>query len=128
MKLRVARHTKNTKAIIDFYESIIGLSLTGEFKDHDGYSGIFFSAPNQNWELEFTESSIAPTHTFDDDDLLVFYQNEQEIELLKSTLKKRKIKLLTASNSYWNKNGIHFKDPDGYGIIVTKILSTSNRD
>ena len=41
MQFRSARHTDNIEGLKTFYTEIIGLDILGDFKDHDGYSGIF---------------------------------------------------------------------------------------
>ncbi len=73
MKLRVARHTASIDSIIHFYCDILGLSILGRFKDHDGYNGVFIGEAGVDWHLEFTTSQELPDHKADDDDALVFY-------------------------------------------------------
>ena len=73
MIFRVARHTDNIQKIRYFYTEILGFKVLGEFKDHDGYDGIFIGKENTAWHLEFTTSDKQPNHKFDKDDILVFY-------------------------------------------------------
>jgi len=119
MKLRVARHTGNLSALINFYVDVLGLNILGEFKDHDGYDGVFVGLPGADWHLEFTISTELPVHTPDDDDLLVFYpENVADYERLISRLMAADIKPVEPKNPYWKANGIIYTDPDGYRLVL----------
>ena len=86
MKLRVARHTKDLQPLINFYTTILGLEIIGEFKDHNNYDGVFMGIKNTSWHLEFTVSGEQPDHHPDEDDLLVFYAGSlSQFELIKKT-------------------------------------------
>jgi catechol 2,3-dioxygenase-like lactoylglutathione lyase family enzyme len=78
MKFRSARHTDNRQPIISFYRNVLGLEILGDFKDHDGYDGVFLGIPGAGWHLEFTTSAERADHKPDDDDLLVFYPASAE--------------------------------------------------
>lgn len=119
MKLRVARHTSDLDAMARFYKDVIGLEITGQFTDHDGYNGIFLSHPDTNWEIEFTSNSEVSKSIFDEDDLLVFYFSEQEFINIRANIESLNISMHHAKNPYWNKNGILIKDPDGFGVIIS---------
>ncbi|MCB9187709.1 MAG: VOC family protein [Flavobacteriales bacterium] len=119
MKLRIARHTDNLDRMIEFYKNILGLDLMGEFKDHDEYSGVFLGKTGMNWELEFTSSPNPAKHDFDEDDLLVFYHNTEDLLKIKSKIIESRIPIKKAKNPYWNQNGLLIHDPDGFGIILT---------
>lgn len=121
MIFRFARHTKNLGNLKTFYTQILGFEILGEFKDHDGYNGIFLGKKDQNWHLEFTENNECPTSKFDEDDLLVFYPTEiSAYEKILYQLEKFNIPLLNPKNPYWKANGICFEDSDHYKIIVSK--------
>ncbi|MFN5416859.1 MAG: VOC family protein [Flavobacteriia bacterium] len=121
MKFRYARHTDQLEKLSDFYTKILGLELLGDFRNHAGYDGIFLGMVNQDWHLEFTQTEELVKHTFDEDDILVFYPaNQVEFECIISNLKKHKIEILKAKNPYWLENGICFADPDGYKIVLAK--------
>ncbi len=118
MKLRVARHTKDLLPLIEFYHHLLGLENLGSFTDHHGYNGVFLG--NQHWHLEFTTSSESPLHHSDEDDMLVFYcDDEQAYQLLLEKIKKTGIPELVAKNPYWNAHGKMFADPDGFRILIT---------
>lgn len=119
MELRVARHTGDLKKMIGFYTSNLGMEVLGSFEDHDGYNGVFLGMKNESWHLEFTEDSVEPDHHPDEDDLLVFYfSNEEERYMVRQNFMKSGIVESVPKNPYWQQNGILFKDPDGYGIIL----------
>ncbi len=122
MKFRYARHTNQLEELKKFYINILGLELLGEFKNHSAYDGIFLGKKNCDWHLEFTQTEEEVNHTFDEDDLLVFYPtNKLEFERIKSNLEKYKIKILKAKNPYWQENGLCFADPDAYLLILVNI-------
>ena len=122
MTFRYARHTNNLEQLKSFYIDVLGLELLGGFENHDGYNGIFLGKQDENWHLEFTQSDEVANHTFDDDDLLVFYPNSKlEFELLKEKLEHHLIQFVKSKNPYWNENGIQFLDPDGFGIVISHL-------
>ena len=122
MTFRNARHTNNLKQLKSFYIDVLGLELLGGFENHDGYNGVFLGKQDENWHLEFTQSDEVANHTFDDDDLLVFYPNSKlEFELLKEKLEHHSVQFVKSKNPYWNENGIQFLDSDGFGIVISHL-------
>jgi len=122
MKFRIARHTKDLNRIIDFYGRILGLKVLGEFKDHYNYNGVFLGIPGESWHLEFTVSNEPPSHSSDDDDLLVFYaESLDEFNKIKERLVANHVRHVRPKNPYWEKNGITFEDPDGFRIVISII-------
>lgn len=120
MKIRFARHTNNLEKLTQFYISILGLKKLGEFINHSKYNGVFLGKENADWHIEFTESDENTNHDFDEDDLLVFYPDSKlEFDEIFNSLNASNIKIEKAKNPYWDKNGILFLDPDGYGIILS---------
>lgn len=121
MKFRVARHSSDLDKIKEFYCELVGLKVLGSFSDHENYSGVFIGKEDESWHLEFTISSECPHHVPDEDDLLVFYtQNEKEYRSILSRFRIKGIFALKARNPYWSSHGVYFKDPDGFGIIIAK--------
>lgn len=119
MNFRVARHTDDLNKIIQFYQ-LLGMEILGSFENHDNYDGVFLGFPNTDWHLEFTVSNEKAQHKPDEDDLLVFYfDDEIKLNQIKSNLIQNNIKQIEAKNPYWNNNGFHFLDPDDFGIILT---------
>lgn len=122
MIFRVARHTNDLDKIIEFYTQIMGFECLGEFKDHDGYNGVFIGKSGAGWHLEFTTSADNANHKFDPDDLLVFYpESEMEHRNLLNRLHENLIEAVTPKNPYWAVNGKMFLDPDGYGIVISPL-------
>lgn len=120
MKFRIARHTDNLNALTEFYCSILFLEILGEFKDHNGYDGVFIGKQGDSLHLEFTQSSEPANHIFDEDDLLVFYPETQlEYETIIYNIQQLKIPTITPKNPYWLQNGTMIKDPDGFRVVVS---------
>lgn len=72
MIFRYARHTQNLEKLIGFYTKVLDFRVLGDFKDHNGYDGVFLGKDKENWHLEFTQDSNIPESQFDEDDILVF--------------------------------------------------------
>jgi catechol 2,3-dioxygenase-like lactoylglutathione lyase family enzyme len=122
MTLRIARHTNDLEKIKSFYISILGFELLGSFINHNNYDGIFIGKPNLDWHLEFTKSNDLANHTFDEDDILVFYPKTiLEYKALINNLLNSTFLTITSKNPYWNENGKMFLDPDGYRIIISDL-------
>ena len=120
MKLRVARHTTDLQAIVIFYRDLLGLRVLGGFTAHNGYDGVFLGPENADWHLEFTVSAEAPVHAADADDLLVFYlPSQEEYELSKAGFRRQGIAEVAAKNPYWQEFGTTYRDPDGFGVVIT---------
>lgn len=120
MKFRAARHTDNLHTLTEFYRSIFFLEILGEFKDHKGYDGVFIGKQGLPWHLEFTQSSESAKHTFDENDLLVFYpETKEEYEKIIANIQRLKIPTITPKNPYWRENGTMVEDPDGFKIVVS---------
>jgi hypothetical protein len=129
MILRVARHTDNLEKVINFYVDILGLEVLGEFKNHNGYDGIFIGKPDSEWHLEFTISQENPEHVFDEDDILVFYpKTTEELDCVLNKIRGKNIEIRESKNPYWNDNGILIKDFDNHNVIISplKIKTTAN--
>jgi catechol 2,3-dioxygenase-like lactoylglutathione lyase family enzyme len=119
MKFRYARHTNDLNQIINFYTEVLGISILGDFKDHDGYNGVFLGLPGADWHLEFTSAKEPASHTPDEDDLLVFYPaSREEYNAMNERFTANDIAPVTPKNPYWRIHGISYTDPDGFGIIV----------
>lgn len=123
MKLRFARHTNNLEALKNFYIAVLGFEHLGGFENHNGYDGIFIGKPNLNWHLEFTRSKELVTLNFGEEDYLVFYpETIQEFQTIKRKLIEYNFTFIQSRNPYWNENAIIVKDPDGYSIIIFKVI------
>ena len=122
MKFRFARHTNNLEKLKSFYTEVLGLEILGGFQNHNNYDGVFIGKSNENWHLEFTQNQEKANHTFDDDDILVFYpKTNSEFELILLTIQNKNIKFIESKNPYWNENSKLFLDPDGYRIVISNL-------
>jgi GH18 family chitinase len=122
MKFRLARHTNNLEKLVDFYINVIGLDFLGEFKNHSGYDGVFIGKKDLDWHLEFTQTNERVDHTFDEDDILVFYPKTQaEYDNIVDRIIQSKATLSLAKNPYWQLNGITLKDPDGHFVVISNL-------
>ena len=119
MKFRYARHTNNLEPSIQFYTKLIGLEVLGNFVNHSNYDGVFLGHSNMDWHLEFTTSKMEAIHTFDEDDLLVFYvESQSEMDEILNKANSFGIKEVEPKNPYWKDNGVTFLDPDGFRVVV----------
>jgi catechol 2,3-dioxygenase-like lactoylglutathione lyase family enzyme len=122
MFLRVARHTDDLERIENFYVDILGFERLGGFENHNNYDGIFIGKPGLDWHFEFTQSTQKAVHSFDQDDVMVFYPKTiEDYNRLINNLLNNNISSITANNPFWNENGKMFLDPDGYRIVISPL-------
>lgn len=122
MTFRFARHTNNLDQLKTFYTSVLGFEVIGSFENHNEYDGVFIGKPNENWHLEFTQTNEIVIHTFDEDDILIFYPNsKQEYNLILEHIEQQNICFIEPKNPYWKENGKMILDPDGYRIIISNL-------
>lgn len=120
MILRVARHTSDIEAVINFYVKILGFEVEGEFENHDGYDGVFLKYPGTDWHLEFTENGEPVESVISADDYLVLYpSNEVQFNNIQTSIIEHKIQFEIPRNPYWRKNGIMILDPMSQKIIIS---------
>ena len=125
MNFRIARHTADLTRITEFYTSILNFEVLGSFENHDNYNGVFLGKRDLDWHLEFTTSDSEAQHSFDQDDLLVFYPTSRvEYYSILNNITQSGISIQKAKNPYWNENGIMIKDPDGYRIVISPLKVT----
>jgi catechol 2,3-dioxygenase-like lactoylglutathione lyase family enzyme len=119
MHFRYARHTNQLAAITSFYTEVIGLSVIGQFKDHDGYDGVFLGKVGVDWHVEFTSSASKAIHTFDEDDFLVFYLHSrlERLAILQAATKAGST-IIEPKNPYWRENAFVLADPDGASVCL----------
>ena len=122
MLYRLARHTNRLAQLTDFYVTVLGLEILGQFQNHSGYDGVFIGKTGLNWHLEFTQTNEIVNHMFDEDDLLVFYpETQHDFNRILEQTDRLKIPKLVAKNPYWRENGLIISDPDGLGIIISGL-------
>lgn len=120
VQFRFARPTDKFEEVINFYETGLGLKRIGEFENHEGYDGVMFGLPDEEYHLEFTRhvnGSPCPAPT--KDNLLVFYMpNKDEIEKITNRLNKMNYYEVEPENPYWKEKGTTIEDPDGWRIVL----------
>ncbi|HDR7719196.1 MULTISPECIES: VOC family protein [Bacillus cereus group] len=123
VKFRIARPTDRFEKVIEFYEKGLGLKRIGEFYNHEGYDGVMFGLPEEEYHLEFTrhiDGSPCPAPT--KDNLLVFYMSEDsEMKKVSKRLHALGYDEVEPENPYWKEKGITIEDPDGWRIVLMKL-------
>jgi catechol 2,3-dioxygenase-like lactoylglutathione lyase family enzyme len=118
--LRIARPTDNLDAVVRFYRDGLGFEVLFAFRGHDGFDGVMLGHKGAAYHLEFTRKSghragRAPTQ----DNLLVFYVPEAaEWRALIARMEQAGHSPVPAFNSYWDRSGRTFEDPDGYRVVI----------
>jgi catechol 2,3-dioxygenase-like lactoylglutathione lyase family enzyme len=124
--LRVARPTDDLARLMPFYRDGLGLSVLGQFTDHDGFDGVMLGWEGSCYHLEFTRSQRhtagrAPTA----DNLLVFYLPERSAwEVAVARMRGNGFEPVAALNPYWDRLGTTFEDPDGYRVVLQQARWT----
>ncbi|WP_439021796.1 VOC family protein [Bacillus thuringiensis] len=123
VKFRIARPTDKFEEVTAFYEKGLELKRIGEFYGHEGYDGVMFGLPDEEYHLEFTrhiEGSPCPAPT--KDNLLVFYmRDDSEMRKVTKRLYGLGYDEVEPENPYWKDKGITIEDPDGWRIVLMKI-------
>ncbi|MCP1164882.1 MULTISPECIES: VOC family protein [Bacillus] len=123
VKFRIARPTDRFEKVIEFYEKGLGLKRISEFYNHEGYDGVMFGLPEEEYHLEFTrhiDGSPCPAPT--KDNLLVFYMVEDsEMKKVSKRLHALGYDEVKPENPYWKDKGITIEDPDGWRIVLMKL-------
>ena len=118
--LRIARPVTDLARTIELYRCGLGLSLLGQFQDHEGFDGAMLGEPGAAWHFEFTHAghhAVQPTPT--PEDLVVLYlpdagrwRDACERMLAAGFLP------VDSYNPYWDVRGRSFADPDGYRVVL----------
>jgi catechol 2,3-dioxygenase-like lactoylglutathione lyase family enzyme len=108
--------------VVDFYKIGLGLEVLGEFKNHDGFTGIMLGKPTETYHFEFTEhvdGSPCPAPT--KDNLLVFYfDGREQRDFIAQRIFDLGYSEVEPENPYWKINGITIEDPDKWRIVLMK--------
>jgi catechol 2,3-dioxygenase-like lactoylglutathione lyase family enzyme len=121
--MRIARPTEDLAASAAFYVEVLGLQRLGSFEDHSGYSGVFIGLEGADWHIELTQQKevalqISPT----DEDLLVLYLVESEIQRASLRLGNAGSPPVDHENPYWSAAGARLhRDPDGYLLVLHPV-------
>jgi catechol 2,3-dioxygenase-like lactoylglutathione lyase family enzyme len=119
-KLRIARPTNNLAAVRHFYMEGLGLTERYAFAGHDGFDGLMLGHPDAPYHFEFTQQAghiVPPAPTAEN--LLVFYLPERaQWEAAVARMHVHGYAPVPAYNTYWDRLGLTFADPDGYRVVL----------
>ena len=118
--MRVDRHTATLATIQHMYVEGLGLSVLGQFADHDGFDGVILGFPNELYHIEFTSKAGHAVGTApSEDNLLVFYlEAEDEWTHRYTQMLSAGFLEVKAFNAYWDVCGKTFEDVDGYRVVI----------
>ena len=116
MQLRVARHTERLDELVAFYRDGIGLTEIGDFRDHDGYDGVFLAVPGTGAHLELTAGGGHGAPAPHPESLLVLYLGDHEA--VQAVAARLGIEPVAPANPYWAEHGVTFEDPDGFRVVL----------
>ena len=123
--LRIARPTDDLELLARMYAEGLGLSVVGEFRDHDGFDGIILGRSGLGWQLEFTRQAGHPAGRAPaKDNLLVFYHPERH-DWDRACVRMEEAGFLRVEswNPYWDDLGLTFEDPDGYRVVIQNAVA-----
>jgi catechol 2,3-dioxygenase-like lactoylglutathione lyase family enzyme len=120
-QFRAARPVKSLDAVMTFYREGLGLPVIGEFRDHDGFSGVMFGLPDSKAHLEFTvgpDTPVAPPHP---EEHFVFYvPDAPAADRLVRRLAALGFPEVEPVNPYWRADGTTIADADGFRVVVMR--------
>jgi catechol 2,3-dioxygenase-like lactoylglutathione lyase family enzyme len=116
MQVRIARHTERLEDVVAFYRDGIGLPVIGEFRDHDGYDGVFLAIPGTDAHLELTAGGDHGAPTPHEESLLVLYLGDTAT--VQATLARSGAAPVASANPYWDQHGVTVEDPDGFRVVL----------
>ena len=100
--MRVARPVSEIPASLPFYVDILGLEQLGGFAGHNAYDGAFVGRAGSDWHIELTShESGRPKPSPTDEDLLVFYVSEDQLQAAATRLGEAGFGLIRHENPYW---------------------------
>ena len=116
MQLRVARHTERLDEVVAFYRDGIGLPQIGDFRDHDGYDGVFLAVPGTDAHLELTAGGRHGAPAPHPETLLVLYLDDREA--VRAAATRLGADPVAPPNRFWAEHGLTFEDPDGFRVVL----------
>ena len=118
--LRVARATERLDEIRAFYVEGLGLQVLASFEEHAGFDGVILGTPQAPYHLEFTRQRGRPTGAVPDpESLLVFYlPDTAQWQAAIDRLRGFGAEPVASHNPYWDRDGVTFRDPDGFRIVL----------
>jgi GNAT superfamily N-acetyltransferase/catechol 2,3-dioxygenase-like lactoylglutathione lyase family enzyme len=116
MQLRVTRHTEHLDELVRFYRDGLGLAEIGDFRDHEGYDGVFLEVPGTGTHLELTAGGGHGAPSPHPESLLVLYLGDPDAVQIVST--RLGVDPIAPTNPYWGEHGTTFQDPDGFRVVL----------
>jgi catechol 2,3-dioxygenase-like lactoylglutathione lyase family enzyme len=116
LDLRIARHTDRLDEVVTFYRDGIGLTENGNFRDHNGYDGVFLAVPGTGTHLELTAGGRQGAPAPHQESLLVLYLGDHEA--VQAVLARLGVDPIPPANPYWAEHGVTFLDPDGFRVVL----------
>ncbi len=118
--LRVVRPTEDLAAVVRFYRDGLGFEVLTCFEDHDGFDGVMLGSKGAAYHLEFTRKAGHRTgKSPSEDNLLVFYlPDANEWQAAVARMERAGYKPVKAFNTFWDRMGKTFEDPDGYRVVL----------
>ena len=117
---RIARPVRDLAASTTFYGELLGLPRRGGFTGHDGYDGAFFALPGGT-ELELTTGPAQPQPGTEEDLLVLYLGTPDAVREAADHLGTAGVPSVPAANSYWERWGRTFLDPDGYRVVLAAV-------
>lgn len=120
IQIRIARPSHDLERVRHFYEDGLGFDVLYRFGGHGDFEGIMLGMKGAPYHLELTRHTSHPVEISPSvEDLLVFYLSDQrEWEDAVHRLKECGYETVSAFNSYWDRVGATFVDPDGYRVVL----------
>jgi catechol 2,3-dioxygenase-like lactoylglutathione lyase family enzyme len=125
-QFRAARPVKSLDAVLKFYGEGLGLPVIGEFRDHEGFSGVMFGLPDAKAHLEFTVGPEAPSAPPHPEENFVFYvPDASAADRLVRRLAALGFPEVEPVNPYWRAGGTTIADDDGFRVVVMRAPGLS---
>ena len=117
--LRIARPSNDLAALRAFYVEGAGLQVLAEFAGHDGFDGLIVGYAGAAWHLEFTREAgaVAPAAPSTEHRLVLYVPDRSAWEAAVDRMTRFGATPVPAHNPYWDRQGVTFVDPDGYGLV-----------
>lgn len=120
-QFRAARPVRNLEKVREFYGEGLGLPVIGEFRDHEGFSGVMFGVPDSRAHLEFTQGPHLPHERPHPEENFVFYVPDgAAADALVRRLAARGYSEVAPVNPYWRQGGTTIADADGFRVVVMR--------
>jgi catechol 2,3-dioxygenase-like lactoylglutathione lyase family enzyme len=120
VRFRSARPTDRLPALRRFYVDALGLSVLGEWTDHEGFDGLVVGDARAGWQAEFIHEHAHPAPPAPGPEhLLVFYVADRAaLAQRAAAMDAAGCRRVAPNNPYWARCGVTYEDPDGYPVVI----------